>query len=536
MREPLRSKVRAAAYTTLALVLALSLASGFRWVQGSEAATPGNVRATGAAESSVAPESVSAAERQASLTPADMRALAEVSQAFVSIAETVTPAVVSIDTRGTPRRMRLPQRFEELFGPFHPDVEETPFDVPLGRGSGFIVSEEGYVLTNNHVVAAAEKIGVELSDGRSFPAELVGRDPTTDIAVLKIEGENLPTIRLGNSDDTSVGEFVLAVGNPGTEFASALPFTVTSGIISAKGRRLGIIRRAAGGSGEFAIEDLIQTDAVINPGNSGGPLVNTRGEAIGVNTAIQSETGFYQGYGFAIPIDLARDVMEDLVEYGRVRRAALRVHVDEVSSADARAFGLAEPRGAVIQDFPEDSPAEDVGMRRGDVIVAVDGRPVVRVGQLQRIIASYEPREEVSVTVIRYGEQLEFDVRLAEANVPEPEPTQPVAAERPGNMLLGIQVSELEPQLIDQAGFEANIDLEGVMVTNVARFGPAYNANLTPGWVIERVNGQPVGSVSEFDEVLSQVESGDVVSFDAVHSTEDGDVVRRIFNLEIPLE
>ncbi|NIW38101.1 MAG: trypsin-like serine protease, partial [Gemmatimonadetes bacterium] len=278
--------------------------------------------------------------------------LAQVSQAFVAIAETVTPAVVSIDTRGQPRRPRLPQRFEDLFGPTRPDAD-TQFDVPLGRGSGFIVSQDGYIITNNHVVASAERIIVELSDGRQFDAALVGRDPTTDIAVLKIEGENLPVVKLGDSEATLVGEFVLAIGNPGFDITSSLPYTVTAGIVSAKGRALGIIRQAAGGTG-YAIEDLIQTDAVINPGNSGGPLVNYSGEVIGVNTAIQSTTGYYQGYGFAIPISLAKDVMDDLIEYGRARRAALRVNVTDVTLADARAFRLPEPRGVVVQDFPDD--------------------------------------------------------------------------------------------------------------------------------------------------------------------------------------
>ncbi len=537
MRDPLRSKIQFLVVTSLALALALGLASGFRWARGENVATPAlaataaQLEATSTQAPVVAELPALESREQGSLAP-NFPALAEVSRAFVSIAQSVRPAVVSINTSGAPQRMRLPQRFEELFGPFHPELEETPFDVPLGRGSGFIVSKDGHVLTNNHVVANAERIAVELIDGRRIAAELVGRDPTTDIAVLKIEAENLPTVTLGNSEDASVGELVLAIGNPGTELTSALPFTVTVGIISAKGRNLGIIQRTA--RSEYAIEDLIQTDAVINPGNSGGPLVNYRGEVIGVNTAIQSTTGFYQGYGFAIPISLARNVMDDLIEFGRVRRAALRVQVAPVSLADAKAFKLPEPRGAVIQDFPKDSPAEKAGLKRGDVIVAVNSEPVERVGQLQRMIAAYEPGSRVTVTAIRYGEQLNFDVKLAEAPVPEPETLSARAADRPGNMLIGVQVRELTPQLVQWAGFQEDAGLAGVLVTNVARFGPAASAGLFPKMLIQRVNGRSIGNVEDFDAALQGVGPGDVVSIDAVWAGPDGEANHRIVNLEIP--
>jgi serine protease Do len=541
MSDPVRSKLRFVLYSALALALALGLATGLRSFQSGDAVALAAVDAglQPALETPPAVESgteIGGSAQQPNSGPGSFGHLSEVSQAFVAIAQTVTPAVVSVDTRGTPQRPQLPERFEELFGPTHPEFE-TPYDVPLGRGSGFIVSEEGYILTNNHVVANAERIGVELPDGRRFPAELVGRDPTTDIAVLKIDGANLPAAKLGDSEATAVGEFVLAIGNPGTDFVSALPFTVTAGIVSAKGRTLGIIQQAAGGT-EYAIEDLIQTDAVINPGNSGGPLVNYRGEVIGVNTAIQSTTGYYQGYGFAIPISLARDVMEDLIEHGRVRRAALRVNVGPVSTADARAFELPEPRGAVIQDFPDDSPAEDAGMRRGDVIMAVDGRPVQRVGQLQRMIASYEPGERVTVQTVRYGEEVSFNVRLAEANVPQPEPAAVEVANREGNPLIGIRVSEFNRTVAQRIGFNLSADLDGVLVTEVARFGPAWNAGIQAAnaWLIQRVNGEQVKSVADFDRALSDVKAGDVVSLDAVATNRGGDLVHRIINIEIPAE
>jgi serine protease Do len=458
--------------------------------------------------------------------------LNEINQAFVSIAESMTPSVVSINTRGQPHQ-NLPGPFEDLFRQFRQQPqEELPFDVPLGRGSGFIVSEEGYILTNNHVVAAAEKIEVDLPDGRSFPARLVGRDPTTDVAVLKIDATDLPALNLGNSDRAQVGELVMAIGNPGFEFGSALPFTVTTGIISGTGRNLGIIQRAAGAGRPYAIEDLIQTDAVINPGNSGGPLVNHRGEVIGINTAIASVTGYYQGYGFAIPINLARDVMEDLIEYGAVRRAALRVIVEPVSRALARNAGLDEPRGAIVQDFPDDSPAEDAGIRRGDIIVAVNDRPINRVGQLQGTIASYEPGERVEVTVVRNGETKVFKVKLAEADVPQPETGPEPVASRPSTAMLGIQVTNAQPALLERYEYPEGTDVEGVLVTNVARFGPAFSANLTAGTVITRVNGKKVADVDEFDEALGEVEPGQIVTFDTVYPNGD-DLGRRIVAVEV---
>lgn len=527
MSDPLSIKVKAVLFTSLALLVSLGIASGFRWAQGGEAATLAQN------DSPALVTNEAAVASPAATAPINNATLAEVNRAFVAIAESMTPAVVSIDTRGQPHQTMRGNPFEDLFRQFRQqEPEELPFDVPLGRGSGFIVSEDGYVLTNNHVVAIADQIEVGLSDGRSFPAELVGRDPTTDVALLKIEGEDLPTVNLGNSDAAKVGELVMAIGNPGTEFASALPFTVTTGIISGKGRSLGIIQRAAGGS-EYAIEDLIQTDAVINPGNSGGPLVNYRGEVIGINTAIASVTGYYQGYGFAIPITLASDVMEDLIEYGRVRRAALYVSVTPVSRADAIAYDLPNPWGAVVQGFPEDSPARKAGIERNDVIVAVDGKPIRRVGQLQSVIASYEPGDRVEVTVVRYGERHTVEVRLAEADVPQPEsPT--VASERPSNLLIGLQVRNLTPELAEQAGFESSEDLEGVVVTDVVRFGPAAMAGLGRRWVIREVNGERIRNVDDFDSALAEVKRGDVVSIDAVIVDADGDRVERTFNIEVP--
>ncbi len=533
MRDPLRAKLKVVIFSTFGLLLSLGLATGFRSLQGSDPGIPSALAAPGRSDPATATDQSTQTpvmRRAQPAVAADPDALAAVSLGLVEIARALRPAVVSVDTRGAPQS-GVPSPLEELFGT-NRRQPNSQFDVPLGRGSGFIVSQDGYILTNNHVVARGERITVELLDGRSLPARLVGRDPTTDIAVLKIEADNLPTVDLGDSETAEIGELVMAIGNPGSSFGSALPFTVTTGIISAKGRQLGIIRQAAGGS-NYAIEDLIQTDAVINPGNSGGPLVNYRGEVIGINTAIASVTGFYQGYGFAIPISLARDVMEDLIKYGRVRRAALGVVVAPVTRADARVYGLDSPHGILIQDFSDDdSPGRKAGLQRQDVIVAIEGRPVNRVGQLQRIVASYEPGEQVAVTIVRSGETKDIHVRLTEA--PVPQVAVAAAGEQPkrSTTLLGVQVRNLTPEIAAEIGLSGE-DLEGVVVTEVARFGPAASSGLGQYWLIHEVNGQNVRNVKEFDRALGKLQPGDVVSVDAVRAGEEG-LLRRVFNFELP--
>lgn len=545
MSELLRSKFKVFLYTSLALLLSLGLASGFKWASGGDEVTVASAAPAPTLQGGEAPTRPGAAVALPAAGVSDqgtatdlgpVQTLADASAALVSIAKAVTPAVVSVTSQGAPRARTLTP--EDFFRPFRrqPGPEDTPFDVPLGRGSGFIVTEDGYILTNNHVVSAAERIVVELPDGRRFPkAEIVGRDPTTDVAVIKINQKNLPTIPLGSSESAAVGEFVMAIGNPGAEFGEALPFTVTAGIISAKGRNLGIIRRATDES-NYVIEDLIQTDAVINPGNSGGPLVNYRGEVIGINTAIASTTGFYQGYGFAIPITLARSVMDDLIEFGRVRRAALGVQVTGVTSADKRVYQLPDLKGAVVQDFPDKSPARQAGIQREDVIVAVDAKLVERVGQLQRFVAAYNPGDVVRVKVIRFGKERTFQVRLTEAPVPQAEVAMSEPTKRSATTLIGVQVRDFSTELAREAGLPVDADLDGVMVERVAPFGPAWNAGLqTRGWVIQRVNGERIRNERDFDEALAQLKPGDVVSLQMVYPG-DRELLRRTYNIELPKE
>src|SRR5438105_965210 len=364
-------------------------------------------------------------------TAAQVQPITEASNAFVAIASQVTPAVVAIEVssanRATSQRVRpqvpegLPPDMQEFFRQF--EMPQQQQRLRRGSGSGFIVSRDGYILTNNHVVTnpdhqtVADQVVVRLVDHRVFTAKVVGHDPTTDVAVLKIDGDNFPTMALGNDATSRIGEWVLAIGNP-----LGLDFTVTAGIISAKGRSLADLLNE-NGNNRYAISDLIQTDAAINPGNSGGPLVNSRGEVIGINSALASPTGYNAGYGFAIPITLAKRVMDQLIANGRVRVPALGIGIDDVSPEDAAVAGVKDIRGVLVRNFPsEETPAKKAGLQPGDVIITADGQPVDRVSTLQRIVRNHNPGETIEIEAMRYGQRKTFRVRLMEA------PTQDVAS------------------------------------------------------------------------------------------------------------
>ena len=496
----------------LAFVFGLAFASAFRLPARSEAAT----RAFTLQERSPVP------------IPKAQPA-ADLGEAFVAVAEHVKPAVVFIQSERRERASarRLPPGFEDFFQmPRRPQVEQ-------GSGSGFIVSADGYILTNNHVVQGANRVRVRLFDNRTFAATIVGSDPATDVAVIKIEATNLPVARMGNADSTRIGEWVLAIGNP---MGEAFTFTVTAGIVSAKGRLL-----AGLAQNRYAIQDFIQTDAAINPGNSGGPLVNVRGDVIGINAAIASETGFYSGYGFAIPINLARTVMTQIIATGHVERAVIGVSIRDASQEDAEAVGLPEIRGVVVRSHTsDDSPAAQAGIQPGDVIVAVDGQRVEYVGQLQQRIGFKKPGEVVQVTVMRgRGERKTVAVKLAAA--PDQESEQ-LASDNglrrreatPTEGVLGISVQPLtqedarDPRLrsVVRAG-------GGLIVTEVSPDGPAYqrlvDVNTGGPDIILKVNGTTTRTREEFRTAMAQVKKGEIVTLSILRRSPDGwvgDVVR----------
>ena len=490
MFDPLRTKVRVLLYVTLAFLVGVGVASGLGWTRDA-VATP--------------------AMPEAAQIPAEaVQPARDLSESFVRVAEVVTPAVVSITTRRMVRATPT-DAFRNWFGT--PDPEPRS-----GSGSGFLVSNDGYILTNNHVVEDAEAITVQLEDRRTFEATLVGGDPTTDVAVIRVEGSDLPTLSLGDSDGVRVGEWVLAVGNPGFQSAggpTSFNHTVTAGIVSFKGRPLGIIGNELRNNPEqeevasFAIEDFIQTDAVINPGNSGGPMVNLRGEVIGINSAIASQSGYYQGYGFAIPISLARRVMEDLIEYRAVRRAFLGVQIGPVAPEDAEVYRLPEVSGALVQGITEGSAAADAGLEPEDVIIAIDGDPVGYSNQLQQLVARKRPGDRVRIAFYRDGERRETEVQLGESPLNETtasaEPERTSRAEE----RLGIEVVDNSPELARR--YQFRID-EGVLISGVTRLGPAERRGVRPGELLVAINRQPVESAEEVTEILAEVEPGEIVT------------------------
>jgi serine protease Do len=458
----------------------------------------------------------------------------DVGTGFVGIAERVTPAVVSIQTERDPRRGqarsrsgRVPPGFEDFFRQFDPERAEPQ----VADGSGFIVSRDGYILTNNHVVGDADRVTVTLTDHRSFKARVIGGDPTTDVAVIKIDGRDLPTVTLGEDSLMRVGEWVVAVGNP-----LGLDFTVTAGIVSAKGRSNRDLPNLLGSS--YAISDFIQTDAAINPGNSGGPLVNARGDVVGINSAIASRTGFYSGYGFAIPISLARSVMDDLIKHGRVRAPVLGVGIDEVSPEDAKVAGLSAISGVIVRSFspPGDSPAERAGMEPGDVIVRADGRPVDRVSTLQRIVRTHEPGTAIDVDVMRYGQRRSFRVKLEERQE-APQLARgaaaPAAPASRGEVKLGVSVEAVTPEFAREANLTERA--RGVRVIEVSRSGPARNI-LFPGTdVITDVlypAKRQVRTVNDLQAVLQDLKAGDVVSL-RVYGTAEPLIGTRVVNVRV---
>jgi serine protease Do len=419
---------------------------------------------------------------------------ASLQTSYADLVSRVSPAVVTI--RSTERARSAQQfpfmddpSFRDFFGDRLPQ-QQSPQRVQ-GVGSGVIVNSEGYILTNHHVVDGALEIKVELTDNRTFTAKLVGSDPPSDLAVLKIEARDLPTLQLGDSDKVRVGDFVLAVGNP-----LGIGQTVTSGIVSAKGRSTGI------SDGSF--EDFLQTDAAINRGNSGGALVNTTGELIGINSQILSPSGGSIGIGFAIPSNMARTVMEQLMKAGRVRRGMLGVTIQSVNADLASSLSLPAARGAIITSVQRGGPAERAGLQRGDVITAINKQPVIDNNSLRNLVASLGPGSTVEVTARRNGRDQSFQVPLAELpNQERPESEEETSSTGPtGTDKYGMALQPFIPGMASRYGLDA--DDQGLMVSRVDPTGSAASAGIRQGDLIQEVNRQPIKTVAEFTAAMQR--------------------------------
>lgn len=457
---------------------------------------------------------------------------------FADIVEEVSGAVVTI-------RVEKPVESREVHPfPFRrpPEERETPRTRP-GTGSGFIIDAEGYIVTNNHVVEGARSITVQLADRREIDdVEVVGRDPQTDVALLRIDAADLPTVPLGSSDELGVGEWVLAVGSPGFESMGGsqqvLRSTVTAGIVSAKGRSINILTQQS----QLAIEDFIQTDAVINRGNSGGPLVNTRGEVVGMSTAILSETGAYQGYGFAVPTKLIRQVVDDLMRYGEVRRAVLGVSITPVEPALAEYLELDEVRGVEIQDFSPlasgQSPARQAGVQRGDVVLEVDGDPIQSVPDLQSKIRGYDPGEAVTLLLARRSgdevRRVEVDVRLGAADDSDRRARAQDAEAEAGDPL-GIQVRPIPADLRREVGLPDEV--QGVLIEEAPPSSPLRSA--AGGWsrypvLLTAIDGEEITAVAGYREAVERLEPGTVHRVQLFFTNPEGTGQYSYVTLEIP--
>ena len=416
---------------------------------------------------------------------------------FVSLSKSLSPAVVNISTTQAISKVQASQnpfREDDPFSEFYRRFFGGP--LPQGpshkksMGSGFIVDRDGLILTNNHVVENAEKIIVKLSDGREFEAKVVGRDPKTDIAVIKINSEgNLPTAPLGDSDRLEVGEHVLAIGNP-----FGLEHTVTAGIVSAKGRNIG--------AGPY--DNFIQTDASINPGNSGGPLINTRGEVVGINAAIFSQSGGNIGIGFTIPINLVKELMPQLKEDGKVTRGWLGVAIQNVTPPIAESLGMDKATGALVANVSKDGPAERGGIKVGDVITEFDGRKVKESKDLPIIVARTPVGKKVSVKVLREGKEIVLPLTIDELMEKE------VIASVKGKGRLGLTVQLVTPQIAESLGLDST---DGVVITSVEPGSPGDEAGLRRGDVILEVDRKPIRGVKGLKDATAKIRDGKSVLF-----------------------
>ena len=421
-------------------------------------------------------------------------ALESFSNSIADIAEKVGPAVVNIDTvrmvkQGSPFFSQDPI-FRQFFGEQFKDYSRT---IPQkGTGSGFIISQEGYILTNEHVIHKAEKIKVTLSDGREFTGKLIGSDLDSDIAIVKIDSDDLPIVTLGDSDKLRVGEIVVAIGNP-----YGLQQTVTMGVVSAEGRSIPVE--------EHTYRNFIQTDAAINPGNSGGPLLNTKGEVVGINTAI---IAYAQGIGFAIPINIPKKNIDELIKLGKVRRSWLGVYIQEVTPEIAEQFGLSEDaKGVLVGDVVNDSPAEKSGIERGDIITKVNDEEVDSPGELQDKIRSIEIGKKANIEVVRDGKEISFVVIIDEMPTVDEEGSE-LSKEKVFSVQTGLKVQTVTAEIAKELGLP---QVKGLVITEVIPGSSADDMGLQTGDIILEANRVEASTVDEWEKLISKLEPGDTL-------------------------
>jgi serine protease Do len=435
--------------------------------------------------------------------------LTQLSDAQSEVAAVATPSVVNISTTRTIKsRDEMPDLFEDpffrrFFGdqvPHHPALPKEHKEQSLG--SGVIVSEDGYIVTNNHVIEKAQEIKVLLSNKKDYKAKLIGADPKTDLAVIKIDVKGLSALPWGDSNKLKVGEIVFAIGNP-----FGLNQTVTMGVISAVGR-------ANVGIADY--EDFIQTDAAINPGNSGGALINARGELIGINTAILSRTGGYQGIGFAVPSSMAKQVMDSLLKYKKVVRGWLGVSIQEVTSDLAEEFGVKDLTGSLVSGVMKGSPAEKAGIRQGDVILEYNGRLVEDTGHLRNMVSQTPINTKVKIKLLRNKKEVEVEVHIAElpkklAETSSGEDESEENNDEESSALAGLVVRELTPDLARHFGFEESD--KGVVVVKIETASKLFEAGIRPGDIILQINQKNVTTLEEYTKIASKIKAKERLLF-----------------------
>lgn len=417
----------------------------------------------------------------------------EVPLDFTAIAEKATPAVVFIKSKqsNSNRSSEIPEELRQFFG------YRGPSGPSVSSGSGVIISEGGYIVTNNHVVEDADAVEVTLNDNRTFPAEIIGTDPDTDLALIKINATGLKYMSFVNSDHSRVGEWVVAVGNPFN-----LTSTVTAGIISAKSRNINIINRQTE-EGNVGIESFIQTDAAINPGNSGGALVDMTGGLLGINTAIASNTGSYNGYGFAVPSNIVSKVVEDLIKFGAVQRGWLGVSITSVNSDLVKEHALEVNEGAYVSTFAEKSSAKAAGVKEGDVIVKINDAPIRSSSALIETVGSHRPGDKLNITVNRAGKEITIPVVLKNRDGNEETIKR---EEKSGYASLGVTLEEVNAKELKALNLTNGVKIKSLENGKLSRF-----TDVREGFIVTKINDKPVKTVRDFNETMKSKNPGDLV-------------------------